>query len=148
MSNATVSGIKLINFTYDFDFQPVEGAEIRYVVDLLHRVDGEPKSLDILVTIKYFATDENNPVLQAACLTSFRVPKVETGIDPTDGHKTVSFEHHILKDLTREAISHARALVAVHTAATPFSSLHVSISEIVTVAEIEREKASVQVNEP
>jgi hypothetical protein len=141
MVNVLVVSIKLVSFSYTIDYEPAEGAEVRYTVETLHRPHPPIKNLDVLVNVRYLAKDQDKTVLEASCLTTFYVPDAIIGVDSEDGQETLTVSNVQGKRLTQEAISHARALIAIHTSATPFSTSHISIGEVITANELKQRQS-------
>lgn len=130
----SVQAIRLTNMHYDAEYQPVSVVDIDYQVDVLHRVPtASPDSMDILVQIIYREQNRADILLEAACVTTYSLLNVPKVINPTSGNLAVAIDEKMMHHMTTEAVAHARAVLAQHTAGTPFALTHIGFydSEIV-----------------
>ncbi len=121
-----VSNIQLINFSYEIDYDLQNISAVDLSVTELTRVMLEANRFDFLVTIAYLDQRTAAPVLQATCLTSYALHGMQRATDPQSGKSTVQVPNALLALMRIEAAAHARALVAVQAAATPFGKIYVA----------------------
>lgn len=121
--------IQLTQFNYDFDYEQKVDCPITFKADIQHRIPTNPDAdeIQVLVTITYRAQDQEQPVLQATCLTTYMLMNVAK-TEGADGVQRYTMPSALGKQMTIEAIAHARALLAQHTAGTPFQQAHVPLN--------------------
>lgn len=119
--------IQLTAFQYDFDFEYVDDAQVEYKIVSLNRFPPDKEQMDILINVVYWQKDRDTPILTASCVTSYRLIGIETGKD-AGGERTITIPEELNLLLTQEAIAHTRALIALHTAATPFNRTHIAVA--------------------
>ena len=127
MTNAQVQSIRLTDFNYHPEYVATEAAPITYQLQVLNRVPEHGESLEITVSIRYEAPDSACFLLSATCLTVYRVAGMTRLEDPETGRPVVDVPEELLRNMTGDAVAHARALVAAHTAGTWFEQCHVAL---------------------
>ena len=141
-----VINIQLTEFTYnpDYDFSTVDEVDLR--VTVLTRVPPEKEQLDIMVKIAYHDKKTSDSVLVTSCVTNYAMTGMNKGTEPESGDATVDIPAQLLRLMKIEAVAHARAIVAVQAAATPFGQTYVSSgkSEIARLIREEVEVAAVR----
>lgn len=121
--------IRLVGFSFDYDYEIENGAEVSYKTDLLHRIPPQTETMDVLVTITYRVAGREEPVIEASCLTTYLLSGVQKTQDPENANShlyVVSDE--LAQRMNTEAVAHARALLAQQLASTPFAHSHVALS--------------------
>ena len=131
MIHAQVQSIRLTEFHYNPDYVVTEVAPITYQLQVLNRVPEHGESLEITVSIRYEAPDNDCFLLSAACRTVFRVPGMTRLEDPETGQPVVDVPEELLHYMTGDAVAHARALVAAHTTGTWLEQCHVALGGLV-----------------
>ena len=124
----SVLSIRLTAFHYDLDYEVKNKEEVGYTIEILNRMDFQDKllELDMLVNIVYLEKDRAEPILTASCLTTYALEGLPTKTSAEDDSDSVVIPSELMLRLHEEALSHARALIAIQTAATPFSKTHIA----------------------
>ncbi|GAA3976729.1 hypothetical protein [Hymenobacter antarcticus] len=130
MTHAQVQSIRLTDFNVNPDYVATEAAPITYQLQVLNRVPEHGESLEITVSIRYEAPDSTCFLLSAVCLTVYRVAGMTRLEHPETGRPVVDVPEELLQQLSIEAVAHARALVASHTAGTWFEQCHVALGNL------------------
>ncbi|RSK24507.1 hypothetical protein [Hymenobacter metallilatus] len=127
MMHAQVQSIRLTDFNYNPDYVPTEEVPITYQLQALNRVPEDGETLEITVGIRYLEPDSANFLLSATCRTVYKMMGMTRLKHPETGRPVVDVAEVLLQQLSVEAVAHARALVAAHTAGTWFEQYHVSL---------------------
>lgn len=124
----SVLTIRLTAFHYDLDYEARNKEEVGYTIEILTRMDFRDKTLelDTLVNVVYLEKDREEPILTASCLTTYALEGLSTKPDAEDDSTSIVIPSKLMLRLHEEATSHARALIAIHTAVTPFSKTHIA----------------------
>lgn len=120
--------IRLTAFYYDLDYEVKNKEEVGYTIEILNRLNSQEKivEMDMLVNITYLEKDREEPILTASCLTTYALEGLATKPDTEDDSISVIIPDELMLRMHEEASSHARALIAIQTAATPFSKTHIA----------------------
>lgn len=124
---AHVLTISLTAFQYDLNYELVDGADIGYEIDILHRIPIGKAELDMLINVTYLEEGRDKPFLSASCLTTYRLEGMEMKPSEEESEMTIIIPDHLMQQMHQEAISHTRALIAVQTASTPYSKTHIAL---------------------
>ncbi|GAB3308985.1 hypothetical protein [Hymenobacter tenuis] len=127
MVHAQVQSIRLNDFNYNPEYVAPEAVPIHFQLEVLNRVPEDGQTLDITVGIRYLEEETSRFLLSASCRTVYRVAGMTRLEHPDTGLPVVDVPEALLQQLTLEAVAHARALVAGHTAGTWFEQCHVAL---------------------
>ena len=127
MPNAQVQAIRLTDFNYNPEYVTTAEVPIMYQLQVLHRVPEDGETLEITVGMRYLDSDSANFLLSASCRTVYQMTGMTRMKHPETGLPVVDVPEALLQQLTLEAVAHARALVAGHTAGTWFEQCHVAL---------------------
>ena len=127
MVHAQVQSIRLNDFNYNPEYVAPEAVPIHFQLEVLNRVPEDGQTLDITVGIRYLEEETSRFLLSASCRTVYRVAGMTRLEHPDTGLPVVDLPEALLQQLTLEAVAHARALVAGHTAGTWFEQCHVAL---------------------
>ena len=127
MPYAQVHAIRLTDFNYNPDYVATEAVPITYRLQVLNRVPEHGESIEITVGIRYLEPDSANFLLNASCQTVYKMTGMTRLEHPDTGLPVVDVAEELLQQLSVEAVAHARALVAAHTAGTWFEQCHVAL---------------------
>jgi hypothetical protein len=127
MVHAQVYSIRLIDFHYTPDYVATEAMPVHYQLQVEHRVPENGETLEITVGIRYLENESTGFLLSASCLTIYRMAGMTRLAHPDTGEPVVDVPAELLVQLNVEAVAHARALVAGHTAGTWFERCHVAL---------------------
>ena len=128
--SAEVLNIQLTEFTYnaDYDFSSVDEVELKATV--LNRAPPEKNQFDVVIKLVYYDKKASIPVLTTSCVTNYALKSMPTGSHPEhpeSGESAVNIPAYLVHLMKVEAIAHARALVAIQAASTPFGRIYVSL---------------------
>ncbi|WP_162550272.1 hypothetical protein [Hymenobacter nivis] len=137
--SAEVSNIQLTEFIYnpEYDFANMEEVELKITV--LHRAPLQNEQFDVLVKIVYQDKKTSESVLSTSCVTSYTLKGMKKGTDSESSTNTIDIPGVIDSLMKIEAVAHARALVAVQAASTPFGKTYVSLGTRVMTQLIQEE---------
>jgi len=127
MVRAQVHAIRLTDFHYHPAYVATEATPVHYQLQVEHRVPEDGETLEITVGIRYLEGESACFLLSACCLTVYQMAGMTRLAHPDTGEPVVDVPAELLEQLTVEAVAHARALVAGHTAGTWFERCHVAL---------------------
>ncbi|MBW3128869.1 hypothetical protein [Hymenobacter profundi] len=122
-----VESIDLTSFYYDIDFKPDDDHKIIYQLNTLHRIFLESKRVEVRIDITYLAEGHDKPVVSGTCVTSFMIEEISKVVVESTGRVKWRLAGEQLQILAHESVAHTRALLALHTAATPLGNTHLTI---------------------